>query len=431
MHLKIDEEFKKLIPPLSDEEFKQLEENILAEGIRDKVLIWQNIIIDGHNRFSIAQKHNINFDVLQKEFETRDDVIVWIINNQLGRRNLPEYTKLELYGEKKKVLKRQGREKQSHGLTAPGKSLLSNNDKSDESEKHNTRKIIANELGVSTGKVAMFEVLDKKAPEEIKEKLRKEEMTISGAYKELQKEEKQKQRQEELEKKKQITEQLFVEKKAELNIDDIKPGWHKIGNQFLYFGSNMDDEFVSFIHPNSVMAFADPPYNAGVDEWDKNFKWEQDYIENYADVVAVTPGGWNAFNFYKETNMKYIWEMCGWIKNGMTHGKCGYANFIKVSIFSKNKKVKISQDHFELTIKTSESGDTKHKGRKPYDFMYHLINLFTKENDTIIDLFAGSGTTLLMSEQMNRISYNAELSKEFCIDIIKRGLSKGMQYECL
>ena len=52
--------------------------------------------------------------------------------------------------------------------------------------------------------------------------------------------------------------------------------------------------------------------------------------------------------------------------------------------------------------------------------MIHLIDLFTVENDIVIDAFAGSGTTLLLCENMKRISYNAEVNKDYCIDIIKR-----------
>lgn len=209
-------------------------------------------------------------------------------------------------------------------------------------------------------------------------------------------------------------------------IEDIETGWHKIGNQFLYYGSNLDDAFLSKL-PKCKFAFADPPYNAGVDEWDSGFVWSQDYLQNYADIVAVTPGGWDAYNFYRNTSMNYQWEMACWIRNGMTHGRCGYANWIKVALFGKVKP-KMSQDFFDITIKTSQTEDTKHKGRKPYDFMAHLITTFTLPDDSIIDPFAGSGTTLLMSEKLGRISYNAEMDKQYCIDIINRGISNGMKY---
>lgn len=241
-----------------------------------------------------------------------------------------------------------------------------------------------------------------------------------------------------LEKEKQRAERIFNQEsvinsipeiEVREQIKDLEKGWHKIGNQYLYHGNNTDKEFLDNL-PQSKLAFADPPYNAGVDKWDTDFIWQQDYLQNFADVVAVTPGGWNACEFYRQTKMNYIWEMACWISNGMTHGRCGYANWIKISIFSKSK-VRFSQDFFKITIKTSETIDTSHKGRKPYDFMYHLINEFTEEQDFIIDPFAGSGTTLIMSEKMNRISYNAELDKQYCIDIISRMLHDGAEYEQL
>lgn len=210
------------------------------------------------------------------------------------------------------------------------------------------------------------------------------------------------------------------------DLKEMKRGWYKVGKQFLYCGSNTDKEFIDYI-PHCVFGFADPPYNANVDEWDSNFKWDQDYLENIADIVAVTPGGWNAYNFYNETKMNYIWEMFCWINNGMTHGKCGFANVIKTSIFSKGK-VRIPQDFWQISIKINTTEDTKHKGRKPYEYMIHLIDLFTKSGEKIVDCFAGSGTTLILCEKMNRISYNAELNEEYCRDIIKRSGVKDYEY---
>jgi hypothetical protein len=210
------------------------------------------------------------------------------------------------------------------------------------------------------------------------------------------------------------------------NLQEMKKGWYRIGKQYLYCGSNTDSEFINKL-PKCAFGFADPPYNANVDEWDSNFRWEQDFLQNIADIVAVTPGGWNAYNFYNETKMNYIWEMFCWINNGMTHGKCGFANVIKTSIFSKGK-VKIPQDFWQISIKINTTEDTKHKGRKPYEYMVHLLDLFSKSGDSIVDCFAGSGTTLILCEKMNRISYNAELNEEYCRDIIKRSGVKDYEY---
>ena len=89
--IEIDKEFKNLIPPLSQEESNQLERNLQKEGCRDAILVWNNILIDGHNRFRLCKKNQIDFNLQLCYFETRQEAKEWIINNQLGRRNLYFY----------------------------------------------------------------------------------------------------------------------------------------------------------------------------------------------------------------------------------------------------------------------------------------------------------------------------------------------------
>ena len=90
LHLTIDPEFKGKIPPLREEELKQLEENILADGVViNPLIIWDGVLVDGHNRYRILQKHpEIQFTTYEKEFPDRYAAIAWICKNQLGRRNL-------------------------------------------------------------------------------------------------------------------------------------------------------------------------------------------------------------------------------------------------------------------------------------------------------------------------------------------------------
>ena len=97
--LKIDPEFQSKIPPLTFEELNLLETNILEEGrILNPLIVWNGLIVDGHNRFAILKNHpEIKYTVLEKEFANRYEAIVWICRNQLGRRNLkPEQFKYVL-----------------------------------------------------------------------------------------------------------------------------------------------------------------------------------------------------------------------------------------------------------------------------------------------------------------------------------------------
>jgi hypothetical protein len=82
--LQIKEEFKKLIPALTVEEFNQLEANCLAEGIREKIITWNGFIIDGHNRFEIATRWNLEYKSESKRFKDENEVKEWMIHNQFG-----------------------------------------------------------------------------------------------------------------------------------------------------------------------------------------------------------------------------------------------------------------------------------------------------------------------------------------------------------
>ena len=86
LNLKIDPEFQSQIPPLTDDEFKQLEENILKEGkLISPLIVWGNTLVDGHNRYEIVQEHpEISFSTMPLPFESREEVLAWICKNQLG-----------------------------------------------------------------------------------------------------------------------------------------------------------------------------------------------------------------------------------------------------------------------------------------------------------------------------------------------------------
>ncbi len=112
--MKNDNEFVALIRPLTGDEYEKLEANILAEGIRDPLVTWQGILLDGHHRYKIAQKHGLEYKTVEIELSDRDDAKRWIFENQLGRRNLTEqeasYYRGKLYSARK----------QQHGGQIPG-----------------------------------------------------------------------------------------------------------------------------------------------------------------------------------------------------------------------------------------------------------------------------------------------------------------------
>jgi len=104
--LKIDPEFKALIPPLPEDELNQLEENILSQGhCRDAIVTWKGIILDGHNRYAICQKHSIPYKTTPIYLANRKDARLWILENQIGRRNISKAMKIELALQKALLIK--------------------------------------------------------------------------------------------------------------------------------------------------------------------------------------------------------------------------------------------------------------------------------------------------------------------------------------
>jgi hypothetical protein len=91
--IKIEKDLMDLITPLTKEEFSLLQSNILTEGCRDPLIVWAKdkeklTLIDGHNRYNICSKHNKSFSIKKLEFKNLEEVKLWMLNNQLGRRNL-------------------------------------------------------------------------------------------------------------------------------------------------------------------------------------------------------------------------------------------------------------------------------------------------------------------------------------------------------
>ena len=181
MSIIIDSEFRALIPPLSAEEYSQLEENCLREGIRDALVVWErpdgaNVLIDGHNRFQISARHaGLPFEIKKMKFDSREDVKAWIIRNQFGRRNLQLYERARLALQLKPIIAEKA-EKNLHLSEGKGSQ------KSDKVSPIDTKKELAKAAGVSHDTIHKVESIEKNAPEEVKEKARSGELSINQAY---------------------------------------------------------------------------------------------------------------------------------------------------------------------------------------------------------------------------------------------------------
>ena len=184
MQLRIDPEFESRIPPLTDDEFQQLEENILADGvIISPIVVWEGVVIDGHNRFRIVEKHpHISFTTCERQFENRYEALAWICKNQLGRRNLTFQQKKYLIG------KQYDSEKASHGGDRKSEEVKSSGQKAHLIADKKTAERIAEENGINEKTVRRAAQYSRAVDlaDEVEPGIRKE--ILSGAIKATDKE---------------------------------------------------------------------------------------------------------------------------------------------------------------------------------------------------------------------------------------------------
>lgn len=175
----INPDFDSLIPPLSDEELSGLEKSILDEGVRDPIVTWHGYIIDGHNRYRIATKHGIPYEVTEREFADEESVKLWMIQNQLSRRNISPYQRSLLALKLKPLIAAKAKERQrDSGGAVVQKSA---------EPPIKTRDELATIAGVSHDTIAKVEKLQSEAPAELLELVEHGDMSINAAYQQIRK----------------------------------------------------------------------------------------------------------------------------------------------------------------------------------------------------------------------------------------------------
>lgn len=234
MELKINKEFYDLIPNLSREEASSLIKSLRKEGCRHPIITWKGMIIDGHNRYAICKRLGIEFESVEKDdLEDEYEVQLWMIENQLARRNLPIEDRLDLAYRFKQIEAQKAKERQIDGVKiendtlAPREAKVEDKDRNDtlahqcakvedqnsqdlritketnaesqftnsapvrlrEEPKGKTLESIAQKAGVSTRTAEQYDTIQRKGSEEQKEAVRKGEKKIGTVYKEIQKKE--------------------------------------------------------------------------------------------------------------------------------------------------------------------------------------------------------------------------------------------------
>lgn len=407
--IEIKQEFKDLIPPLTKEEFKQLENNCMSEGIREKILTWNGFIIDGHNRYEIATRWDLDFETESKHFDNEEAVKEWMILNQFGRRNLSNYQRSVLALELEEVFSKKAKE----NLGRNQYSTLVNSPKS----KIDTRKELSKVASVGEQIIARVKVIEEKAPEEVKAKLRTGEVSINAAYKEIKKEEK----------KAEYKEKVLQERVETKVSDNIKNG------DSLKILETLEDNCIDVV-------LTDPPYgisyvsnrsifdgaitkrgllNDGEEEafklLDKTCEILQRKTANNAHLYFFC--SWSVFSNFEKIISKYftIKTPIVWDKGNKGSGDLDndWGNQTEIILYCvKGKKLVNTRRGNLISVARLHTSKMVHPTQKPIELLKEILKVSVTDGDFIVDPFMGSGSTIKAANELKYKSLGIELDNE-------------------
>jgi len=184
MHIVVNEDLKAYIDPLTPEEHDALERSLLAEGCRDALVLWGDVLVDGHNRYGICQKHGIAFQTLQSSmFKTMDDVHLWMIDQHLGRRSVSDFQRGVLALRKREILNDRRLQAASVAPADPASPAMESPvaTASPPTDPLKSREDIAKVARLSSNQVVLIEKIQKQATPEVVAALKSGAISINAA----------------------------------------------------------------------------------------------------------------------------------------------------------------------------------------------------------------------------------------------------------
>ncbi|MEB1608667.1 plasmid replication/partition related protein [Xanthomonas campestris pv. campestris] len=201
MNIVVKEELKAYIDPLTPDEHEALERSLLAEGCRDALVLWGDVLVDGHNRYGICRKHDLPFQTVQNpRFQSMQDVHLWMIEQHLGRRSVSDFQRGVLALRKREILAARQRSQRDADAAAEAPALADDDQAAngidqgpaqaavdsdsppwEESSTPVSRAELAREARLSNNQVVMIERIHKQAAPEVVQAVKAGEISISAA----------------------------------------------------------------------------------------------------------------------------------------------------------------------------------------------------------------------------------------------------------
>lgn len=419
----VDQEFKALIPPLTDEEFAGLERSILEEGVREPIVTWRGVIVDGHNRYEIATGHGLDFDTVEYDFASRDDAMLWMIDNQCGRRNLAAIDRILLEQKRAAITREKARQKQSDAggdrRSAEYRQKTASVQMDKSGERIDTRAEIAKKADVSKGTVARVEQIQKNAPELIDE-IRAGNQTIGGAYKQIQDAQKKERKAEEI-------------RQAQSYIESQESGG---GSAVLRIGDSVGKTV------ECDLLLTDPPYSTDVDDIEAFAEsWLPAALEGvrptgFAYVfIGAYPDELRAYLNVEAPEHLELAQVLVWTyKNTLGNNpKARYKQNYQACLFFRGVDAPdldcpLTSEQWavqEINAPDGRLGDRYHAWQKPLEIAERFVRHSTREGMTVYDPFACTGTFLVAAAKLGRRGVGYELDPDNAEIAYGRGVSRG------
>jgi hypothetical protein len=374
--IKIDAEFAALIPPLSREERQQLEDNIVEHGgARDPLVVWSKngtlTLIDGHNRYEICTRLELDFDIKEMRFKDRSHAEEWIIRNQFGRRNLSAYVRTQLALRLEENIAARAKANQ---VRKPADSVCQISDK----QKIDTKKEVAKAASVSHDTVAKVKKIDAaekagKVDAETVAKLRTGEVSINRVVRDLKEQETAAKREE----------QKVVAIAKRQDVDGLYLG------DFREIGDKIPDASVDLI-------FTDPPY-------DRKAIKLYDGLGEFASRVLRPGGSLIAYIGQIQLpdavadlsrHLRYWWT-CSCYHSGpslLRMNEYGIVNGWKPMLWFV-KETRGDKTTFINDVATGSREKSHHEWQQSEAEARYFIELLTDPDGFVVDPFCGGGTT--------------------------------------
>jgi transcriptional regulator with XRE-family HTH domain len=176
LNITINDELRTYVDPLTPAEHEALERSLLVEGCREALILWRDVLIDGHNRHAICTQHGIPFRTVQNDsFESIEDVKLWMIDNQLARRSVTDFQRGLMALRKKEILAARAVQKTDTELQTEADQAAPF------TPPWNTREEVARAARVSPNTISQIERIQKAAAPELVEAVRSGAISVSAA----------------------------------------------------------------------------------------------------------------------------------------------------------------------------------------------------------------------------------------------------------